>query len=92
MMICDIHSNPKMLVIGPKGSMFDIVTTLGKMLFLCSFEVSGLLQRPARGIVQLSRREFLPFSLMLREENENFCLSVLYFKMRTKIEIENSPE
>ena len=41
----------------------------------------GVRQSIARCIFQLSRRdrEFLPFSLMLRDETENFCLSVSCF-------------
>ena len=45
------------------------------------------LQSIARSIFQLSRRdrEFLPFSLMLRDEIENFCLSVSCFETRMRI-------
>ena len=44
-------------------------------------------QSIARGLFQLSRRdrEFLPFSLMLRDEIENFCLSVSCFETRMRI-------
>ena len=44
-------------------------------------------QSIARSIFQLSRRdrEFLPFSLMLRDEIENFCLSVSCFETRSRI-------
>ena len=46
-----------------------------------------LKQSIARSIFQLSRRdrEFLPFSLMLRDEIENFCLSVSCFETRSRI-------
>ena len=44
-------------------------------------------QSIARGLFQLSRRdrEFLPFSLMLRDEIENFFLSVSCFETRSRI-------
>ena len=44
------------------------------------------IQSIARGLFQLSRqdREFLPFSLMLRDEIENFFLSVSCFKTRSR--------
>ena len=46
-------------------------------------------QSIARGLFQLSRRdrEFLPFSLMLRDEIENFCLSVSFFETRMRISV-----
>ena len=46
-------------------------------------------QSIARCIFQLSRRdrEFLPFSLMLRDEIENFFLSVLCFETRSRISV-----
>merc|ERR550517_495679 len=44
-------------------------------------------QSIARGLFQLSRRdrELLPFSLMLRDEIENFFLSVSCFETRSRI-------
>ena len=47
------------------------------------------MQSIARGLFQLSRRdrEFLPFSLMLRDEIENFCLSVSFFETRMRISV-----
>jgi hypothetical protein len=46
-------------------------------------------QSIARCIFQLSRRdrEYLPFSLMLRDKIENFCLSVSCFETRSRISV-----
>ena len=49
-------------------------------------------QSIARGPFQLSRRdrELLPFSLMLRDEIENFFLSVSCFETRSRISVSRS--
>ena len=51
------------------------------------FKMCQMDQSIARCQFQLSRRdrEFLPFSLMLRDEIENFCLSVSCFETRSRI-------
>ena len=48
-------------------------------------------QSIARGLFQLPRRdrEFLPFSLMLRDEIENFFLLISCFETRTRISFIN---
>ena len=64
--------------------LYEITYIAITYLINCSF---WLRQSIARSFFQLSRRdrEFLPFSLMLRDEIENFCLSVSCFETRSRI-------
>merc|ERR1712055_872464 len=71
----------------PYRTLFNLVTHSESMMIFECFPCFPQGQSIARGLFQLSRRDqkFLPFSLMLRDETQNFSISVSSFETRRRI-------